>query len=79
MNEFKTGVFKIPFSAGAPIVPVAIDGSYRIMEANHNLMTPGHVTLTVLPLIETAGMDRATQKALPEKIAAMIAQAKEQN
>ena len=79
MNEFKTGVFKIPFSAGAPIVPVAIDGSYKIMEANHNLMTPGHVTLTVLPVIETAGMDRAAQKALPEQIAAMIAQAKAQN
>ena len=76
MNEFKTGVFKIPFSAGAPIVPVAIDGSYKIMEANHNLMCPGHVTLTVLPLIETAGMDRAAQKALPNQIAEMIAQAK---
>ena len=77
MNEFKTGVFKIPFSAGAPIVPVAIDGTYKIMEANHNLMCPGNVTLTVLPLIETAGMDRAAQKALPNEIAAMIAEAKD--
>ena len=77
MNEFKTGVFKIPFSAKAPIVPVAIDGTYKIMEANHNLMCPGHVTLTVLPLIETAGMDRAAQKALPGQIAEMIAKAKE--
>ena len=77
MNEFKTGVFKIPFSAGAPIVPVAIDGTYKIMEANHNLMCPGHVTLTILPLIETAGMDRAAQKALPGQIAEMIAKAKE--
>lgn len=25
------------------------------MEANHNLMCPGHVTMTVLPPIETAG------------------------
>ena len=76
MNEFKTGVFKIPFSAGAPIVPVVIDGSYRIMEANHNLMCPGHVKLTVLPAIETAGLDRHAQKALPAEIAQMIAKAK---
>ena len=76
MNEFKTGVFKIPFHAGAPIVPVVIDGSYKIMEANHNLMCPGTVNLTVLPLIETKGMDRAAQKELPQQIADMIAKEK---
>ena len=76
MNEFKTGVFKIPFSCGAPIVPVVIDGSYKIMEANHNLMCPGTVNVKVLPMIETAGMDRAAQKALPGEIARMIAEAK---
>lgn len=47
------------------MVPVVIDGSYKIMEANHNLMCPGHVTMTVLPPIETAGLDRTAQKALP--------------
>ena len=29
-------------------------------------MCPGHVTRTVLPPIETAGLDRAAQKALPD-------------
>lgn len=76
MNEFKTGVFKIPFHAGAPIVPVVIDGTYKIMEAHHNLMTPGTVNLTVLPAIETADLDRAAQKALPGQIAEMIAKEK---
>ena len=76
MNPFKTGVFKIPFHAGAPIVPVVIDGSYKIMEANHNLMRPGTVKLTVLPAIETKGMDRAAQKELPHIIEEMIAQEK---
>ena len=46
--------FKMAFAAGAPVVPVVIDRSYKIMEANHNLMCPGHVTMTVLPPIETA-------------------------
>ena len=76
MNEFKTGVFKIPFHAGAPIVPVVIDGSYKIMEANHNLMCPGTVNLTVLPLIETKDLSRAEQKLLPDQIAEMIAKEK---
>ena len=76
MNEFKTGVFIIPFKAKAPIVPVVIDGSYRIMEANHNLMCPGTVNLTVLPAIETEGMDRHAQHDLPNRIAEMIAKEK---
>ena len=79
MNEFKTGVFKIPFGAKAPIVPVAIDGTYRCMEANHNLMCPAQVTLTVLPAIDTSTLDRHAQKDLPAQIAQMIADAKAHN
>ena len=73
MGEFKAGAFKMAFDAGAPIVPVVIDGSYKIMEANHNLMRPGHVVMTILPPIETADMDRAARKALPGQVAAVIA------
>ncbi len=76
MGEFKHGAFKMAFAAGAPVVPVVIDGSYKIMEANHNLMCPGHVTMTVLPPIETAGLDRAAQQALPDEVARRIAAAK---
>ena len=76
MNEFKHGVFKIPCAAGAPIVPVIIDGTYRVFEANHNLIVPAKVNLTVLPPIETAGMDRLTQKALPETVHDLMAKAK---
>lgn len=73
MGEFKSGAFKMAFAAKAPIVPIAIDGSYRIMEANHNLMKPGEVKITILPPVETAGLDRAAQKAMPAQIAALIA------
>ena len=76
MNEFKHGVFKIPCAAGAPIVPVLIDGTYKVFEANHNLILPAKVKLTVLPPIETAGMDRLTQKALPETVHDLMAKAK---
>lgn len=40
MGEFKHGAFKMAFAAGAPLVPVVIDGSYKIMVANHNLCVP---------------------------------------
>lgn len=73
MGEFKHGAFKMALKAGAPIVPVVIDGSYRLMEQNGNLMRPGHVNLVILPPIETKGLDRAAQKALPQTVAALIA------
>lgn len=77
MLEFKSGAFKIACKAGAPVVPVVIDGSYRIMEANHNLMKPAHVNITVLPPVETGGLDRAAQRALGEQVAGLIAAAKD--
>ncbi|MEG2931737.1 MAG: lysophospholipid acyltransferase family protein, partial [Ruthenibacterium sp.] len=73
MGEFKGGAFKMAFAAKAPIVPIVIDGSYRAMEANHNLMCPAHITMTILPAVETAQLDRAAQKALPAQVAASIA------
>ena len=76
MGEFKAGAFKIACKAGAPVVPVAIDGSYKVMEANHNLMKPAHVNITILPPLETAGLPREQQRALGETVAAQIAAAK---
>lgn len=76
MNEFKAGAFKIACKARAPVVPVAIDGSYRIMEANGNWMKPAHVVITILPPIETAGLPRAEQHTLAKTAAAQVAAVK---
>jgi len=77
IGEFKPGAFRMAIKTGAPIVPVVIDGSYRIMEANHNLMKPGVVRVTFLPPVETVGLDRAAQKALPDEIRRRIGEAKD--
>ena len=76
MGEFKAGAFRIACKAGAPVVPVAIDGSYKIMEANHNLMKPAHVNITILPPVETAGLGRTAQHELAAQVAQAIAAAK---
>ena len=68
-GEFKAGAFRIACKAGAPVVPVAIDGSYKIMEANHNLMKPAHVNITILPPVETAGLGRTAQHELAAQVA----------
>lgn len=77
MGEFKAGAFRIASKVGADVVPVAIDGSYKIMEANGGLMKPAHVKVTILPPISTAGLDRAQLKHLPQQVADRIAAAKQ--
>ena len=72
MHEFKAGAFRIASRVGAPIVPVTIDGSYKLMEANHFWIHPAEVRITIHPAIETAGMTRPEIKALPEKTLEII-------
>jgi 1-acyl-sn-glycerol-3-phosphate acyltransferase len=78
IDEFGSGAFKVAFKHKAPVIPVSIDGSYKIMEANSGKwIKPGHVIVTVLPPIETADMDKAEQKALPERVRDEIIAARE--
>ena len=72
MLEFKGGAFRIATKNGAPVVPVAIQNSRDIMENNGGWMHPAHVTITILPPVETAGMDRQAVRALPEEIRGRI-------
>lgn len=75
MGEFKQGAFRMACKAGAPVVPVAIDGTYRAMEANGGLIRPAHVRVQILKPIETKGLSRAEQKTLGDETAAAIARA----
>ena len=70
--EFKGGAFRIATKTKAPLVPVAITGSRDIMENNGGWMKPAHVTIRILPPIETAELDRQQLKELPEQTAQLI-------
>lgn len=75
MHPFKAGAFRIATRAQVPIVPVTIDGSYRIMEANHFWIKPGKICVTIHPAIETKGMSRDAVKELPERVKDIIVSA----
>lgn len=77
--EFKHGAFKIALKAGAPIVPVCIDGTYRVMEARHNWIGPAQVRLTILPPVVTRDLDREAGKRIGEEIREQIAAQLAQN
>lgn len=68
LGEFKGGAFRIATKAGAPVVPVVLHRSRAVMEDNGGWMKPAHVMVEILPAIETAGLDRAALKALPQQV-----------
>lgn len=72
MGEFKPGSFKLATKAKVPIVPVTIDGTYKMFEENER-MTPGQTaTVIIHPPIETSNLTKEEQKALPDKVADII-------
>lgn len=79
VGEFKGGAFRVATKANAIIVPIVIDGSYKLMEQNKMWIKPASVTVKILPPIETAGKTREEMKTLPEEVRQMIAKAKAEN
>ena len=77
VGEFKNGGFRVALKSGAPVVPVVIDGTYRVMEANHMWILPARVRLRVLPPIPTAGLSKEEAKLLGERVRALIVEAKD--
>ncbi len=65
-GEFKLGSMRPAIRNGIPIVPVAIEGTYRLMEANGGFIKPAAVKVHILPPIETEGMTKEEQQRLAE-------------
>ncbi len=72
VGEFKGGAFRIAAKTKAPIIPIAISNSRAIMEANHNIMTPGTIIVKILPPIQTQALTKDEIKELPETLREMI-------
>lgn len=71
MNEFKAGAFRCALKAGVPIVPFAIDGTYKIFE-QQNYLKPADVQLSILPAVETKGMEKEKTRTISAEIQQMI-------
>ena len=74
LNPFKDGSFKLATRSGATIVPLTIDGSYRLLEGNRGRITPGTVRLHIHPPLAASGL--AGSKAdLAEEVRGIVASA----
>lgn len=72
MGEFKTGVFKIIEKTKVPVIPLSIEGSYNIMEANNNKIKPGKINVTIGKPIDTSNYDKQDFRTLPDKVKQII-------
>ncbi|MCK9524928.1 MAG: 1-acyl-sn-glycerol-3-phosphate acyltransferase [Limnochordia bacterium] len=72
MGELKRGALKIAFATGVPIVPVVIDGTWKVMGENNDKIEPAIITAKILPPIPTKGLSRPEQQELPGEINAAI-------
>lgn len=53
MAAFKKGSMKLPMRANVPIVPVSIDGTYKVFEGNGKRIGPAKIKLVISPPITT--------------------------
>ena len=74
MLPFHKGAFKLATRSGATIVPVTVDGSWKVWEA-HTRIESGDVRVVIHPPIRTAGLDAEQRKAVPSQVEATITSA----
>ena len=73
MGEFKAGSLRIAIKANVPIVPVTINGSFKLMEQNGFIIKPAEVDIIISEPIETFGLIKEQANALHEKVRSIIA------
>jgi len=73
MNRFKDGSFKLATRSGAAIVPLTIDGSYRLREGNRGRITPGMVRLHIHPAIRPGDLGAVEKRDLTATVQRTIA------
>jgi 1-acyl-sn-glycerol-3-phosphate acyltransferase len=71
MNEFKKGSMKLGIKADVPIVPVAINGTYKMWEEN-NKVRPADVTMKILKPVYAKDLPKEEQNNLAEIIQSII-------
>jgi len=67
MGPFKPGGVQMAIKAGVPIVPLTVNGSFRVFEEKKRIRR-GDLTLFVHPVIDPKLLDAAQKEALVQKI-----------
>ena len=72
IGEFKGGSFKLATKSKCTIVPITINGTYKLMESNKNLVKSADIELVIHPPIETSKLNKDELETLPETVHSII-------
>lgn len=61
MGEFKPGAFKFAEKGKVPVLPMTLDGSYKLFEEKGTYQ-PCHIKITIHPLVHLEEMSKEEQK-----------------
>ncbi|MCY6371947.1 lysophospholipid acyltransferase family protein [Clostridium ganghwense] len=73
MGEFKKGSLKMALKSNSPIVPITVDGSYKIFEEHHGRLRKGNIKLTVGKPIYIDKLSKEERKKLVEIVQSEVA------
>lgn len=71
VGEFKRGAFKLATKPGVPIVPVSLNGSYKMFEET-GILKGAKIDVIVHPAMETKGLSRSEEKALVTEVEKIV-------
>ncbi|WP_434306100.1 lysophospholipid acyltransferase family protein [Clostridium botulinum] len=72
LGEFKKGSMKLGIKAGVPIVPIAINGTYNVLEVNGRKIKAADVDLIICPPIYPNELSKEEQNNLSQTIKDII-------
>ncbi len=71
VKEFKPGSFKLAFQSGADVVPVTIDGTWKLYE-EHKKINPAKIKLTIHPAVKTEGLSKDELRDIPAQVQKIV-------
>ena len=71
VGPFMKGAIKLATKPGVPIVPVALNGTYRMLEET-GVVSPARVDVKIFPAIPTAGISRQEEKEIGDRVEQLI-------
>lgn len=74
VQEFKRGVFLMARDAGYPIVPLAVEGNFRINQKGSRLFKPGKINVYVGPQMETKDLNNEQIDELAKRCHSFVSQ-----
>lgn len=72
VGEFKGGSFKLATKSKCPIIPLTINGTYKLMEDNNNRVKGADIELVIHPPIDVANLSKDELEKLPETVHSII-------